>query len=122
MSHTGVNVAVTTEGEPYNKLRRPDHLPGPPASTPPKTSTRTSMPTAGPDKRKREDGYAQDRDSDDEMHVKRPKIYSGPKKSANKGKSRQPKQVAGRLPVSDDERSSDDEVTVQARAFLRQTR
>lgn len=120
MSAIGVNLAVTIDGEPYNKLRRPDQFAGPPAANP--LPNVLSPTAASADKRKREEDDAIDPGRHEEAHIKRPRVAAGFRKAGRSGSHRKTKDAPGRLPVSEDERSSDDECTVQARAFLRGAR
>ncbi|KAF2797040.1 hypothetical protein K505DRAFT_151342 [Melanomma pulvis-pyrius CBS 109.77] len=122
MSPIGVNMAVTVDGEPYNKLRRPDQVPGSPAASP---SSNPPLPATVSDKRKRDEDEDRDPERDGKVYSKRPRANSRDKKAKKVGKSgsyRVPKDTLGRLPVSDGECSDDDECTIQARAFLRSAR
>jgi hypothetical protein len=120
MSTSGVNLAVTVDGGPYNKLRRPDQLLGPPIASPP--SKAPSPTAASAEKRKREDNEFIDSAGNAQAHIKRQRATTGLRKPGRSGNHRTTKDAPGRLPVSEDERSSDDECTVQARAFLRGAR
>ncbi|KAF2709776.1 hypothetical protein K504DRAFT_467716 [Pleomassaria siparia CBS 279.74] len=109
MSPINTNLAVTVDGEPYNKLRRPDQFPSPP-------------PAILADKRKRAVDDVEDPGRNDRAHNKRPRA-SGVSQGVSRSRGhRQIRDAPGRLPVSDGEGSSDDEITVQARAFLRGAR
>ena len=123
MPPSGVNLAVTADGEPYNKLRRPDQLLSSLDPSPtPKEATPNAPPTAGLDKRKRDDDDTQGPGRSQGAYIKRPRVPSSSKNAGKAGKSRKPMKAPGRLPVSDGECSSDDEITIQARAFLRNAR
>jgi hypothetical protein len=120
MSANGVNLAITVDGEPYNKLRRPDQFLGPPAAN--SLSNALLQTAASADKRKREEDNTIGPGREKEAHIKRPRVTAGFRKAGGSGSHRKTKDAPGRLPVSEDERSSDDECTVQARAFLRGAR
>ncbi|KAJ4286834.1 hypothetical protein N0V90_013086 [Kalmusia sp. IMI 367209] len=126
MSHAGVNMAITQDGEAYNKLRRPDdYLASLKADPPPKSELLLV-------KRKFEDVDAAAVDSNQQPAIKRFREERAPKSSASDGKGLagdtrrifRPIKENGMqtmFPGLDDDDSSD-EMTRDALAYLRSVR
>lgn len=133
MSRSGVNLAVTKDGEAYNKLRRPDGLltsltsQSPPSLEPP----HTILSATSANKRKLEEATGSEFLSEDEPEQKRPREheYSKPapglqKPSTNGQRLFRPVRECGMqsmFPGLDDEDSPDD-ATQEAIDYLRNVR
>ncbi|KAI4956328.1 hypothetical protein J4E91_000539 [Alternaria rosae] len=111
MSTVGVNLAVTRDGESYNKLQRPDSYLIP--TQPPSISPSTASPTAYGSKRK----CAQE-EVPDVKRARIERITAHPKKRPRAVDSYQEYGTRTVLPGLDGEEQSSDESTSEALAYL----
>ncbi|KAF2109714.1 hypothetical protein BDV96DRAFT_651685 [Lophiotrema nucula] len=135
MSRSGVNLAVTEDGAPYNKLSRPtdylDSLAGNAPPAPPKpTTVAAKPPTPESNKRKLEDVEDAGSDSDSDSNSKRLKADNAQKELWSRGKRdttinrrmNPDTNMQIQFPGLDSAGNTSDEDTTEALAYLRSVR
>ncbi|CAI6335607.1 unnamed protein product [Periconia digitata] len=132
MSRSGFNMATTTDGAAYNKLRRPEFLASPPTEFPSGRHSHIPMPTPESNKRKHDDADMTGDGSDgeiieDEPKEKRIKHTETFQKPDQMGPPRVTRPVRengmqSMFPGLDGDDASEDETMQQALAYLRSVR
>lgn len=127
MSRSGVNMAVTSDGSAYNKLRRPDTFAPPPTKSSPRAPSH-----AAPSKRKYDDNDVDNDGYDDDFSAGRPRekrfkntVTPSQPFSADPHRVVRPVRENGMqtmFPGLDGEEGSEDETMQEALAYLRSVR
>lgn len=123
MLSTSMNRATTENGEPYNKLKRPDDFLTPNASSAHHNGETTTSRSTEPAKRTREEADISDGEAEDEPN-KRPRVQNGPIKFGRKSYRPQNTEIgmSSMFPGMLDEGDLSDDATNEALAYLRSVR